>query len=73
MRIYQRLRDEHKVASLEEVKAQVMKDQENGHGHSDIAYLMKVYKGRSGEASKKELKQKILALRTEVFRFFFIL
>ena len=28
VRIYQRLRDEHKFASLEEVKAQVMKDQE---------------------------------------------
>lgn len=33
---------------------------------------MKVYKGRSGESSKKELKQNS-ALRTEVFRFFFIL
>ena len=32
---------------------------------------MKVYKGRSGESSKKELKQNS-ALRTEVFRFFFI-
>ena len=31
---------------------------------------MKVYKGRSGESSKKELKQNS-ALRTEVFRFFF--
>ena len=31
---------------------------------------MKVYKGRSEESSKKELKQNS-ALRTEVFRFFF--
>ena len=33
---------------------------------------MKVYKGRSGESKKKEMKQNS-ALRTEVFRFFFIL
>ena len=54
VRIYQRLRDEHKFASLEEVKAQVMKDQEKAMAYFKEHHIWwRCIKDAQGSLQKK--------------------